>query len=166
MVIDSRVYTVRKAARPASLSRKTNSEVAGTALTRELVCPFTKHQNSSAQIALPRPKSGRWEPMVARENELAPADSIKLVVEKLDPKPTLWGHFLAHPAPMPSSSSDDTYSFPIGCPICLEVVVFSCTREQVRGSNLIAVSCSCCKHSWVLSAEEKEHFWRLINTSF
>jgi hypothetical protein len=67
---------------------------------------------------------------------------------------------------MDSASSDDDYSFAIGCPLCGEVVVFSCTREKIRGNNPVNVSCTYWEHSWALSADEKEYFGRQINTSF
>jgi hypothetical protein len=69
MFVDSRVYTFRRGARPASLSRKTNSEVSRDRLGAGAGLPIHKTPNSSAQIAFPRPKSGRWEPMVAGEND-------------------------------------------------------------------------------------------------
>ena len=65
-----------------------------------------------------------------------------------------------------SGTSGDAYSFSIDCPVCEKVVTFSSTREEMRGDTPIAVSCVYCTHNWTLSAEDKEQFWRQINTSF
>jgi len=62
-----------------------------------------------------------------------------------------------------ASPSGDTYSFSIGCPVCAEVVVFSSTRDEIRGRSPITASGTYCGYSWTLCADEKEYFWRQLN---